>query len=222
MKQTLLIINLFLLGIIFFQACGSNKTDASLTQEEQRPDTCDRISFSGDLDSLVDNEIRFRTARSLSIQYRVDSGKKYIWKARQAQRENLDATSIWFGIDVLKKFIREIERKSCRMDCREKLGIRFYYARYPSLSELKDNPDFRDVDRRFADRHTIFMVPTFRDSARNKNLDFDLKVGHCRAVFDTAKDQSSLIFALGGLGRRIENHGGVAPPPATEGLFPTY
>jgi hypothetical protein len=154
----------------------------------------------------------------MSHNYIADSGKRYIWNGQVCTNDR-DASSIWFGLDTLKKFIWMIENLNCMNQCHDSLGIRFYYARYPDTATMRGTYDLASLNLNYANKHTLFGIPTFR--LGGVNIDFNPLTG-CRGAFDSTKPSSPnyLLFSLMGLpGSDGQNHGGLAPPPDEEGTF---
>ncbi|MDR6923220.1 MULTISPECIES: hypothetical protein [Chryseobacterium] len=125
-----------------------------------------------------------------------------------------DSNSIWFDLPKLKNFIAamEDEIKSSNPDVSdEDMGIRFYYAAYPKAEEwdiMADHP----VEKEYAERHTLVMIPTMKKADENgEMLDYDFNPlneisGKSMALFSKSKGGTfpDITFA--------ENHGTLAPP----------
>lgn len=128
-----------------------------------------------------------------------------------------DASNIWFSLDTLKRFIWEIESKTCGIACgKEKkdfnLGIRIYYARYPDSTRLNRYPDLTNVPNFFGNCHTLFMVPTydFNDPKYGlQHMDFDPG-----SKFNSADCKFPLIETLP-TAMVLMKHSPLAPPPPT-------
>lgn len=89
-----------------------------------------------------------------------------------------DASSIWFDLETLKKYLYHIERISRKKDpslTTDKLGVRIYYATYPEEINPTRWPDLdpriNPGMREYGSLHTLIMIPTIeRDgSARDFN-----------------------------------------------------
>lgn len=130
-----------------------------------------------------------------------------------------DAASVWFTLEDLKKFIWQIESRTCSSPCVDSLnlGIRIYYARYPEISSDENRQDLRGVPRNYGRMHTLFMVPTFDDPRDGPNPDnhydfyLDQAFNEClpvRIVNDTAPIGPITAFMPG----RTKNHGTLCPP----------
>ncbi|MBB4808193.1 hypothetical protein HNP38_003534 [Chryseobacterium defluvii] len=87
-----------------------------------------------------------------------------------------DARSIRFDLNVLKKFIADIESEVQKVDTNingQDLGIRFYYAAYPS-EENWDIMENQSVEPEYAGKHTLVMIPTLKMKDENDALlDYD-------------------------------------------------
>lgn len=126
----------------------------------------------------------------------------------------IDARACWFDMDTLKKFINTIETYSCshNTSCpdRLKLGIRIYYAAYPTdPAEFAQygiaNPEYKGM-------HTLLMVPTFNDGTNN--VDFDpmhLDWSTCTGVAKTDTFAATIFAMMPAVADM--NHGGLTPPP---------
>jgi len=138
-----------------------------------------------------------------------------------------DATSVWFGLEDLKRFIWEIESKVCtwRASCPQTppldLGIRIYYARYPDATYTNSNGQkyFNDLPAEYENRHTVFMVPTFDPvnsgkSGRRRHIDFNLNAGpnngYCQR--DAMSKDAPSFRAITVLFPNGKNHGDLCPP----------
>jgi hypothetical protein len=90
--------------------------------------------------------------------------------------------SCWYSIDTLKKFICLIEQYSKKVDVKpEDLGIRFYYAVYPSTGPIVQNGD------NYKSMHTLFMVPTVQ-GPDSIPVDFDPR--YSAQNIEKAKDKT--------------------------------
>lgn len=212
MKKILIAGNIILAAIVIHQAC--KPIDDSPNAEKCKNVICrdyTSAAWNGTIDAF--------TAKMISDNYKADTGKKYVWFGSRADTMK-DATSIWFSLDSLKKFFWEIESASCMNNCKDTLGIRFYYARYPDRETMR-GLGLGAVDH-FANRHTLFAVPTYWDVARRKNIDFNPFAG-CRGRFNFNPTDSSRTLIFWGMGTggsgNLQNHGGLVPPPDDEGTF---
>lgn len=111
-----------------------------------------------------------------------------------------DAHSVWFDLPTLKSFIAEIETQALTIDPNvenEDLGIRFYYAAYPTTP-------VQPIPSNYAKRHTLVMIPTKKEGGLN--YDFN--------PFE--EDEKAL--AITGITPKLalaQNHGDLVPPGAS-------
>jgi hypothetical protein len=97
----------------------------------------------------------------------------------KAVYKSTDARCIWFSLESIKQFICTIEKNNAKLqEPAENLGVRFYYAVYENNASV-------DIEKR--NRHTLFMVPTFRDNS-GAEIDFDPRA--------TAQRQTGADFKL--------------------------
>jgi hypothetical protein len=217
MKKILIAIIILLLGVIAYLLCCCCK-------KKPVTESCNYGQCKDYSRTPWEGKINANLLQQLSLNYRADSGKKYIWNGRKCS-DSLDATSIWFSLEKLKRFIWQIESQGCKDNCLDTLiGIRLYYIRYPDTTGMRAEGLAGLMPSTYAQHHSIAMVPTYWDFNLRKNIDYDPKIG-CHKPFDmspTAKP--GVIFFIppgGGDGGNGQNHGDMAPPPASEGVFPT-
>ena len=128
-----------------------------------------------------------------------------------------DSRSVWFSLNKLKNFIRDIEVKAAasldstncaKSHCELNLGVRVYFGEYggPNTSV----PGFNDL-------HTLVMVPTYQDktaSGVNTHVDFDPNnsaVCSGRTIpLDTSLNSLALALTPDIAGM---NNGNLIPPP---------
>lgn len=124
-----------------------------------------------------------------------------------------DAHSIHFDLVTLKKFISDIEtevQKNHPEVTEENLGIRLYYAAYPtteSWSIMANTP----IEQEYAERHTLVMIPTMKKEDENGDLlsyDFNPLESNEGEFMAMASDKKS------GLSGEVmsQNHGALNPP----------
>ena len=142
-----------------------------------------------------------------------------------------DSKSIWFSLDRLKNFIWQIEKQNCDSGCPDSLGLRIYFGRYPNLKGYKDGRDsgLANVKVDYSGRLTLFMVPTYWNSARSVYYDFLPLENNCKAALSTPsgrigefdywnRSRFILLFDMSGpTGGDSQNHGGLIPPGNPEG-----
>lgn len=222
MKKILIATIMLLLAIIVYQACHNKNVPPA----DPEPSFCgDTTCFNFD-GSELQGTIDFRLAVRMSADYANDDGKKFIWDDNN-NTNTLDSRSIWFDLKKIKKFIGFIESSLCKASCvkTDNYGIRMYFAKYPVEAEMKKLTDLYGVPLEYANHHTLFMVPTYRDPASHKNIDFDpaLTLSNCqvRPIDSTTKYLFLPWGKTTGSTSEEQNHGSLMPPPANAGSFPT-
>ena len=95
-----------------------------------------------------------------------------------------DAHSIWFDLEILKKFLYHIEKTTKDTAALNKkeidsknLGVRIYYSTYPDKETWKSK--YQDLSlflgntekEQYEHMHTLVVIPTIRKE--DKNLDFN-------------------------------------------------
>ncbi len=121
-----------------------------------------------------------------------------------------DAQSTWFDIAGLKTFIKTIENKAPKGS--KDLGIRFYYAAYPSdtlfgKEGYESLADFNndELKKQYGKRHTLVLVPTTK--INGVNTDFN------PAPTTNAKIQARILTN----DVMAKNHTELSPPKGMEG-----
>lgn len=111
----------------------------------------------------------------------------------------VDAKSIWFDLETLKRFLYHIEHnvdKNERLASGKNIGVRIYYAAYPKNDDMKmlateqTDPTF-SMNADYQNLHTLVMIPTIADKDGN-NYDFNpLDVASYNGFVNMTKDQKS-------------------------------
>jgi hypothetical protein len=236
MKPILIALNIFLVGIIVFQACETTAPCPPVTS------TC-KDTLCQDYSNAPFIGLSANAAKDMADAYYKDSSKSFIeFNGRNASYTE-DAKSIWFSLETLKKFIWNIEKSKCQ-GCNLTLGIRIYYAKYPDTNYMMNK--LAVVNPQYSFHHTLFMVPTYFKTEVNRNVDFDprfpgkdpCKPTSLKERFEkdilTLDSAGVIMFPTGQNGRSnfsraaagltdptIQNHGDMAPPPRGTGTFPT-
>jgi len=129
---------------------------------------------------------------------------------------NMDARSIVFPIEALKKLIWEIESNVRPLSANVELGIRMYYGKYPDIAAIKEDPDhplhddLSNLPDEYSFHHTIFLVPTYKDDVNF--VDFD--PWECNQNGALVKMDSNIpSTANSGVMTAQMNHGNISPPP---------
>ena len=214
MNKVLFTGNVLLLGIVIvlsgFLWSPSGHRSAPLPPPEYKSCyDCGKDTFYGiTLEEFMTGIARYKTTHSA----RVDK------QPYMAGHGLTDARACWFSLDTLEKYICLIKKYSANLGLpSSQLGVRFYYAVYPSHPY--------DVwDPKYISRHTLFMVPTRADQTVGTvnanvdvNIDFDPRVGTFPLANYFSGDHKKRIMALdlGGGGRDPEmakNQGQLCPP----------
>lgn len=219
MKRILIVTNLILLvSIIYFNGCKQD--------EEKMPalpcPECKNYSDSGF------NGLSVNAAAQLSGLYAANHYPNYTINGALT-----DSKSIWFSLDSIKKFIFKIEEAMCKCGVNHDLGVRIYFGEYPDASSMANNAEFNTLDPVMAQRHTLFMVPTYNYAGADYDFDpWHLGKGGCEkpttiCEWVNADDSTFLSGNMLALSpdqsRGIKNHGNMCPPLCPEGssCFPT-
>lgn len=122
-----------------------------------------------------------------------------------------DATAVWFTLDDIKNFILEVQKDTCGKSCNSKLGIRIYYARYPtSISTLSTQfPGYNGVNPNYGGYQTVFMVPTIDVNGNHKDfnpLDKNHSICDTSAINFEGPNRGTIRVLAG------KNHGELCPP----------
>ncbi|MEP7143568.1 MAG: hypothetical protein ABI707_11890 [Ferruginibacter sp.] len=216
MKSVLIAIIILLLGIIIFLAYKLHGIDSNTTGN---PGTTCANKFCKDYSNNPwTGKINGYLAGILANNYKADKGKFYI--GNESEITNVpDAKSAWFPLEVIKKYIFEIETRNCSKKCSDSIGIRVYYAKYPDSTNRVWTDFGMEMMTRYANHHTLFMVPTYWDSVSNIHKDFDPWGIDCHAAIN--KDSNyrqglQPVFFIGG-DVDAQNHGSLIPPDAEAG-----
>lgn len=186
----------------------------------------------GDTVKVQKGFITAAAAQRMSQDYKADKRKSRV--ARNNGDE--DATSIWFSLDVLENFIKTIRDSTRNADCQLNLGVRIYYAKYPSAQEMTA-ASFTGLNPVVAKHHTVFLVPTYYSDSLHMNADFSFDhIGNkCKPTlyYKVMENPTTKpISVLGALNSfrapnsgthvfySVQNHGGLSPPNGA-GTFPT-
>jgi hypothetical protein len=163
MKKLLIFTNIITLCALYFYSCTTSPN--SVVAGEDKNLICDNYSsttFEG-----LDSKLILEMAKNYK--------DNYYPSMHPTGNESLDARSIWFNLDTLKKFIWYIESKSIKNGLQNipGLGIRLYYARYPKAEKYAEFPNLSNVNPTYQNMHTVFMLPTYKDAATGFNVEFD-------------------------------------------------
>lgn len=224
MKKFLYVSNFILIGVIFFQACNSsNSQTVSNLSFQQGFDSCQKLMCKSYPDNPPAGVISDGLLTDLLKLYQKDKGKSYITRTHGEINPVEDARSIWFPLDKIKHYIWYIEHHVCEAGCYDKmkLGLRFYYIKYPDNLKGPDVPlEIRSLPASYAGHHSLVMVPGY--IYKNKLIDFDpasltqgcnpRRLHLHNQVTDTVR--IGLTLRETGIDINGENHGGIEPPDA--------
>ncbi len=171
----------------------------------------------------------------------IDTYKNQQWSYSNANNPMgdpgwVDAQSVWFDLETLKKFLFALEKQVELTDnsvAPSKLGVRIYYATYPGRKEIEAYPELNKflIDNNnldYVNRHTVVMIPTIQDESGN-NFDFNPmdsttynfnmweKENYRKGDSNTIPNSTpQTILAVGGTydNRKVasRNHGTLTPP----------
>ena len=171
MKKLLLTGNLVLMSVIWFQSCR-NSQNQSLAVNPNCNIICSDYSaktFQGIDAGLVTNMI--------------ENYKTGHYNAFVNGNRRVDSRSVWFSLDRMKQFIYEIEKNTCTKGCNsiDSLGVRIYFAEYPSEPEVWNQyPQLvNELPNIYRGRHTLLMIPTMRMGGINTDFDPRAWVAKC-------------------------------------------
>ena len=218
---------------------GTSKMPGVKTSSVATDTVSARTAISADppLPGLINSLV----AETMSADYKADAGKSTVKDS--TGKKQTDALSIWFDLETVKKFIDKIDKSIPKSATRPLLGIRMYYAKYPSVYGLTQKTGLQTLSKQVAYRHTLFMVPTYYDKQANLNVDFNFdlvgnpahptpyfKLLHTGlgeappSILGLSNDQfiyKQKAARVKSFEDGIQNHGGLMPPPAGQGTFPT-
>ncbi len=220
MKKMLIAIIILLLVIIFLLIyCNCRKKCTTGKGSDKPADSCNVICLTapeGDLEGMID----YTSLVNMSRAYASDPGKNTI-----TGTENTDALSMVFDLNKIKTIIWEMEHRQCSLKCKKlKLGIRYYYIKYPPNVGTPGAPDCLDgIVATEKNKHALAMVPVWWDEQDRVWRDYNVweRSKDCYPKFPPKTSADSLHIGLTGTnGNGGDNHGGIGPPPAP-GTFPT-
>lgn len=169
--------------------------------------------------------ISYETAKDMFINYKTHYDKiGYL-----DNKEIIDAQSVWFDLETLKKFFYKIEDTLLKQNVTVpdlKLGIRIYYAAYPKKEDMAADPALSGLPPEYELHHTVFMVPTFTDK-KDPQIKYDFNPWYpdldtqnqptavpdiLRRREDDPALTTGFILSIGS-SLYMQNHGQVGPPP---------
>lgn len=127
-----------------------------------------------------------------------------------------DAKSVWFDLKSLKNFVAQFEEEVKKVNPQitdADLGVRFYYAAYPTgtnwtnspypeIKEMHSNP----ILNQQAGRHTLIMMPTLKRQHNGQDVNVDFN------PYDPASYTINNHSCLSATELMAMNHGSLFPP----------
>jgi hypothetical protein len=222
MKKISTICNLILITVIYFYACKNIQRSSTESIGNCKSSIC--MDYTN---QPIPGLIRYGLLKKMSHDYSSDSWKRLIQPASNEDNKNgtinqLDALSTWFSLEKIKKYIWYIESTFCKNggDTSLRLGLRFYYIKYPDImskSGRYSDDDLQGVNTKYANHHSLVMVPGFYNES-GQLIDFDPRFinsnGKPMLLNDKkAFQDTTYVIALFLLEGEGDNHGGIRPPP---------
>jgi hypothetical protein len=229
MKKLLIATNVLMAGLLIFQAC--NTATDKRTYPDRNPSTgsyCADTSCYSNAVGALRGMISYATAKKICDNYGNDINKKYIY-LNGVNTKMEDSRSVWLDLEKLKNFIAYIEKSACAAGCNKRntqLGVRVYFAKYPSEATILSTPDLKNgVRPDFANHATLFLSPTYYDATRRRHIDFDPAAVKGNCTFPPIDSIKGRVWSLVGDGTTNttgdqQNHGDLKPPPDGTGAFP--
>ncbi|AWG20562.1 hypothetical protein FFWV33_02945 [Flavobacterium faecale] len=128
-----------------------------------------------------------------------------------------DAQSIWFDLETLKNFVKQIEQNTKEKDSSipsSQLGIRMYYASYPAKEDMEAYRDLKKTPKDYEKMHTLIMVPTLK--IKNTNVDYNPLDSATYStginLFSNATNGIQSIAKAMSANAAAQNHGTLSPP----------
>lgn len=217
------IIILLLIIIFLLLYCNCRRKGKPCCEQPPQKGYCAAAINDGYTPGEESGFVAYTTALSMHLDYKNDDGKKYVWD--NSRKMNIeDATSVWFDLPKLKRLIGYIENSMCTNGCKDstRLGIRFYYAKYPDADRMASLEDLKMLPANYAHRHTLFLVPTYWDPSAGADVDFDPMQVKKGCIFknhiDSVKGRVWMALPVpDGSGTDATNHGSMIPPDLDKG-----
>lgn len=191
MKKLLILTNvIWFLLISMFALKSCNSTPEKTIKNSESEDVI--INYS----DKKFNALPLETAMALAKNYQGRMERIY-------EDEGLkDAYGVWFGLEELENFIwiirhyTEKANKHSDLNISPKdLGVRIYYGKYPNRQIMERTTAFMEVDPSYADKHMVFMVPTFDNG--EDHINFDPKTSSDNIIEGKAKELTPLSKQFG-------------------------
>lgn len=237
MNKILAVVTILLLGASGYLGYKVYKLSPSQTGIDKTKiplaNTCPALKYDYS-ESPFEGVINYEAAENLAHNYANKTKGLFVYNKDNpdALVPGEDSKSVWFSLEKLKNFIWHIEKQNCERPCPDSLGLRIYFGIYPDLYKFSDPraEGLENVPKDYSFRHTLFMVPTYRDERSGLYYDFYPAAKDCRTPLKllptrpngefpiTIKTPYILLMDMsepptGG----SQNHGGLIPPGASTG-----
>ena len=122
-----------------------------------------------------------------------------------------DTRSIWFSIDQLKQFIKELEEGEKNSKTKTKLdGLRVYLTVYPKKKE-GESDYFKSIPDEYRNHLSMIFVPTYIDRLSKSKIEFDSEwFGNSNPTGE--QSIQALSAKVGAETTSAYNHGALCPP----------
>lgn len=220
----LLILVLILFGIYIYKHPPSSKSKTIPTTPS--PTSPIPTNICMDYSGATINQLEVDLVRNMITGYK-NHQKKHIDAATGLD----DAHSIWFDLEVLKKFIYHTEYNTLQNSIsgqKPKLGLRIHYSRYPEFKNWNNYKDLNDlaldpIGKLYGEHHTLIMIPTIkRNDGKNVNFNpLDIDTYEDGMPFDyPGTPSTTTVPVFGAINKQAtnsntttaQNHGGLYPP----------
>jgi hypothetical protein len=220
-------------GYLGFEVYQLRHPQPPINKSKLAANTCPSMSYDYSHSSF-EGIINYETAKGLFDNYNKDKKGMFVYNGKEEVLvPGEDSKSVWFSLDRLKNFIWHIENQNCENPnhCTDSLGLRIYFGRYPDLYHHQSVTEegLNNVPKEYSFRHTLFMVPTYKDENTGIYRDFYPGGKDCRTALNllpthifaeqiiTDITPYIFLFDVSGPTGDSQNHGGLIPPGASTG-----
>lgn len=175
--------------------------------------------------------INYEAAQALAENYNKDRGAIPTYNREGKVEIGQDSKSIWFSLERLKNYIWHVEKQGCENNCTDSLGLRICFARYPDLYTYNNSSaeGLNNIPKDYSNRHTVFMVPSYKNASTGVYHDFYPGGKGCTTVaanvpgrylgefFVSYISPSIFLPDVSGPNGDSQNHGGLIPPGVSTG-----
>ncbi len=215
MKKFLIFSNILLLAVI-----GYLLSDKYLSKGHEPP-------RGGYPEEHIPGLITYDAAKLLAEDYKNNPQKSKIFEGPKDRPDTLNDTKvIWYDIKRIKAYIDAIEKAAHKSGKDKRVGLHLYFGIYPDEETMRKTPSLKDVPPQFANRLTLFWVPTIWNGKENVDFNPFKSESFEDPIFlkDSINIKSSAKRKSGGDDDDddddgILNHGDLIPPPPDGGDF---